>query len=136
MIQAAPTASTASSFDAASLAQLFSVLSHEIRLEILELLAQGEMDVSNIAEVLELSVSAASHHLILLRKAGFVRVERCKTRHVYSLTNRIERSVHQSQVAMVIHTAGAAPVSNSVSGVISSYLQPQDDADHTRRSNA
>lgn len=106
MIQAAPAASTASSFNAASLAQLFSVLSHEIRLEILELLSHGEMDVSSIAEALELPMGAVSHHLVLLRKAGLVRVERCKTRHVYSLTTRVDHSIRKNEITMELYSAG------------------------------
>ncbi len=114
MIRTAPPASPVPCLSAKPLAQLLSVLNHEIRLEILETLAQREQDVSSIADILDLSVRTVSHHLTPLRKAGFVRVIRCKTRHIYCLTRRIECSVEQHQTTMKVHSGGDVSATVSV----------------------
>ncbi len=115
MIRTAPSVSSAPPFKTEPLAELLSVLNHGIRLEILQLLACGEQDVSTIADVLDLSVRAISHHLTPLRKAGLVRATRYKTRHIYALTQRIECSVEQHQITMAVHSGKGVSATLSVS---------------------
>ena len=66
-------------------ATLLSTIGNKNRLHILHLLAGGEMCVGEIAEKLEISQSAVSQHLAILRGEEMVTVRRaCQTRY-YSL---------------------------------------------------
>ena len=106
MIQAASRpASCRPRFNNQALSLLLSVLNHEIRLEILELLAQGAQDVSTIADALDLHVRTVSHHLSPLRRAGLVCSSRDKTRHIYALTQRVICSIDADQVSVDIQSA-------------------------------
>lgn len=58
------------------------------RLELLDLLAQGERDVAALAAVADLGVSTASAHLRTLREANLVTTRRDGTRILYSLAGR------------------------------------------------
>ena len=60
---------------------------HAHRLEILELLAQGERGVESIATVAGLSIANASQHLQLLRRAGLVTSRRSGKQVLYRLTD-------------------------------------------------
>jgi rhodanese-related sulfurtransferase/DNA-binding transcriptional ArsR family regulator len=55
------------------------------RLELLDLLAQGERDVASLAAAADLGVTSASAHLQTLRQANLVRTRRDGTRVVYAL---------------------------------------------------
>ena len=57
-------------------ADLFKILSVDKRIEIIELLKEEPMNVNALAEVLEITQSAVSQHLRVLKSAGFVRDER------------------------------------------------------------
>src|SRR6266545_4512375 len=57
------------------------------RLEILELLAQGEYAVENVAAETGLSVANASQHLQVLRRARLVEVRRAGVRSFYTLAD-------------------------------------------------
>lgn len=70
------------SIAAEQLALMLGVISHPVRLRIIEELRRGELDVHTLQEVLELRQSAVSHHLALLRAHRLV-VERREGRHVY-----------------------------------------------------
>ncbi|MEH3116254.1 MAG: metalloregulator ArsR/SmtB family transcription factor [Methylorubrum populi] len=62
---------------AADAARMLRLLANEKRLLILCLLvAQGEMDVTSLAEAVELSQSALSQHLAKLREDGLVAFRR------------------------------------------------------------
>ena len=65
-----------------SMAELLGVLAHPQRLRIVEELGKGEMDVNSLAQLLEISPSAASQHLAQLR-AHRVVAERRAGRHVW-----------------------------------------------------
>jgi ArsR family transcriptional regulator len=65
-----------------SLADLFGNASDPTRLRILLILLSGEECVCAISEGLDVSVSAVSHQLRLLRAAGLVE-KRKQGRHVY-----------------------------------------------------
>jgi rhodanese-related sulfurtransferase/DNA-binding MarR family transcriptional regulator len=66
----------------AALATLAQALAHEHRLELLDLLAQGERTVDGLAQRTGLSMANASQHLQQLRRAGLVETRR-DGRHVY-----------------------------------------------------
>lgn len=84
--------------------QLFKALSDPTRIKILHLLSEEECSVNHIAEVLELSQSAVSHQLSLLRNLRLVKHRRegttiiysCDDNHVISLLNQaISHCEHQ-----------------------------------------
>jgi ArsR family transcriptional regulator, arsenate/arsenite/antimonite-responsive transcriptional repressor len=58
--------------DAAGAAGLFHALSDPIRIEVLELLANGERCVCDLTEVLDVAQSRLSWHLKTLKDAGLV----------------------------------------------------------------
>ena len=57
-------------------AHILGVLSHETRLNIVLMLAQGQATVSEICEYLQLPQPNVSHHLGILRNTGLVCDER------------------------------------------------------------
>lgn len=65
-----------------SLADLFAHASDPTRLKILLMLQNSELCVCNISDNLEVSVSAVSHQLRILRSGGLVS-RRKQGRHVY-----------------------------------------------------
>jgi rhodanese-related sulfurtransferase/DNA-binding transcriptional ArsR family regulator len=69
------------------LAEVAKALGHGSRLEILELLAQGERSVDSVAERAHLSVANASQHLRLMRRAGVLRSRREGKRILYRLSD-------------------------------------------------
>jgi DNA-binding transcriptional ArsR family regulator len=64
------------------LAELFGVLSHPLRIQIVEELHGGERDVNSLAEILKISQSGVSQHLSLLRAYRLI-VERKQGRNVF-----------------------------------------------------
>jgi rhodanese-related sulfurtransferase/DNA-binding transcriptional ArsR family regulator len=58
------------------------------RLELLDLLAQGERDVASLAAAADLGVTTASAHLQTLRQANLVATRRDRTRVLYRLAGR------------------------------------------------
>jgi rhodanese-related sulfurtransferase len=101
-----PGTAKAALFDAfASVAQ---ALGSGRRIEIVDVLAQGERSVEEIATEIEQSVANTSHHLQLLLRAGLVRSRRQGTRVHYRLaSDRVEdlwaavRKVAERHVAEV-----------------------------------
>lgn len=67
------------------MADIFKVLSDPTRIRILALLAHEEMCVSCIAEALEMTHSAISHQLQLLRSANLVKFTKDGKEVIYSL---------------------------------------------------
>jgi DNA-binding transcriptional ArsR family regulator len=76
---------TGPSCDAERAAAVMGALASPWRIEIVRLLADDELDVTDIAERLDLSVANTSHHLGRLRQAGLVISRRAGTR----ITNRL-----------------------------------------------
>lgn len=70
-----------------ALASVAQALASGRRAEILELLAQGERSVEEIADNIEQSVANTSHHLRTLARAGLVSTRREGTRIVYRLAS-------------------------------------------------
>ena len=67
------------------LSELFKVFGDTTRIRILWALAEGEMCVCDLAELLEMGQSAVSHQLRLLRQARLVRCRREGKSSVYML---------------------------------------------------
>jgi rhodanese-related sulfurtransferase/DNA-binding transcriptional ArsR family regulator len=63
-------------------AEVAKALGHGRRLEVLELLAQGERSVEALAETAGLSIANASQHLRLMRQAGLL-ASRRDGKHIY-----------------------------------------------------
>lgn len=59
-----------------NLADFFSVLGDSTRMQIISVLRMREMNVGDIAATLNLSISAVSHQLKILRQNDFVRTKR------------------------------------------------------------
>ena len=71
----------------ACFAEVAKALGHGSRLEILELLAQGERSVEALAEAAGLPVANASQHLRLMRQAGLLVSRRDGKRILYRLSD-------------------------------------------------
>jgi ArsR family transcriptional regulator len=71
----------------AGFAEVAKALGHGHRLEILELLAQGERSVESLAERAGLSIANASQHLRLMRRAGLLASRRDGKRILYGLSD-------------------------------------------------
>lgn len=69
----------------AAAARVLAVLSHETRLNLVLLLAQGEATVSELCELVGLPQSNVSHHLRILRDAGLVTDRRDRQFVVYGV---------------------------------------------------
>lgn len=67
------------------LARVGKALASGVRLELLDLLAQGPRSVDELARLADQEIANASHHLQVLRGARLVDVERRGTRSVYRL---------------------------------------------------
>jgi rhodanese-related sulfurtransferase len=72
-------------FDA--FASVGAALGHGRRAEIVDVLAQGERSVEQIASEVQQSVASTSHHLRLLAKAGLARSRRDGSRVIYRLAS-------------------------------------------------
>jgi DNA-binding transcriptional ArsR family regulator len=71
-----------------SLAGVFKALSDPTRVKIFNALFNGELCVCDIAEVINLSQSATSHQLRLLREMNLVKYKREGKTVLYSLTDQ------------------------------------------------
>ena len=69
------------------IATLLRSLAHENRLELLEILGQGEWSVEDLARRSSMSVANASQHLQLLRQSGLVESRRLGKHVLYQLTH-------------------------------------------------
>ncbi len=74
---------------AAHLAELFGAFSDTSRVRIIEVLAQAEQNVGNVAEAVGLSQPAVSHHLRALRQLRLVTVRKEGRKVFYSLDEHI-----------------------------------------------
>jgi len=87
---------TAMRAHAGDAAQLLKALANENRLQVLCLLAEGERSVGEINALLDLSQSALSQHLAVLREEGLVVTRREAQTIVYALAD--------GPAAAVMHT--------------------------------
>jgi len=82
--------------------QIFKALADPTRIRILYMLSQEECSVNHLAEVLEISQSAVSHQLSLLRTMRLVKYRRegttmmysCDDSHVISL---LKQAIHHCE---------------------------------------
>ena len=67
--------------------QFLKVMAHESRLRLLGILADGEWQVGELAELLELKEPTISHHLAKMHEIDLVRMRPEGTAHLYSLNS-------------------------------------------------
>ncbi len=72
----------------AEIADMVKSMANSHRLEIIDLLANGEKSVEQIATETRMSVANASQHLQNLKKARLLKTRRVKNFRLYSLTNK------------------------------------------------
>lgn len=87
------------------LARFFSALSDPTRLQIISLLVEpgAELSVQELAERLEMSHSAVSHQLRLLRRLRAVRVHPKGRLRLYSLVDEHVRTLYRDGLDHVLH---------------------------------
>ena len=112
-------------FDA--LAEVAGALSAGRRVEMIDLLAQGERSVDEVAEELGQSIANASHHLRALARAGLVRSRRAGTRIFYRLAGP---DVEELWAAL---RAVAAAQRDDLGRLASDYLGPVEDLETVGR---
>ncbi len=66
-------------------AELFKALAHPARVRVLELLAEGEHSMGELAELSGFELSHLSQHVTLLRRAGIVDSRRVRTTVICAL---------------------------------------------------
>jgi DNA-binding transcriptional ArsR family regulator len=64
---------------------VFTVIAHPVRRQILDTLAHGDKTVTSLAEPFEMTRSAISQHLSILLGSGLVAVEKRGKEHYYQL---------------------------------------------------
>jgi ArsR family transcriptional regulator len=74
----------------ASLAEVAQALGHAHRLELLEMLGQGERSVEELSKRTNLTFANTSRHLQILRRACLVRTQRSGKHVLYSLAADVE----------------------------------------------
>ena len=72
---------------------ILKAMANSNRLKILNLLKQNELNVGNLEKALDLSQSALSQHLAILRKSGIVKTRRSAQIIYYRLENNIVRHI-------------------------------------------
>ena len=91
----------------AAFAEMAGALGSGRRAEIVDLLAQGERSVEEIAEQIGQSVANTSHHLRTLARAGLVTTRREGTRIFYALSSgRVEQMWAAVRAVAEEHAAG------------------------------
>jgi DNA-binding transcriptional ArsR family regulator len=73
----------------------FNAVAEPKRRKVLEVLAQGELDVNALARLLGWPQPMVSNHLGVLRKVGLVRVRRAGRQRVYALNARELEPIYQ-----------------------------------------
>ena len=81
------------------LAGLFLMMSIEVRLAILQLLAKREMSVIAIQEKLQFPQSTTSHHLNMLHRSGLVARRRDRKLTLYYITDLAEHRLGKKSQA-------------------------------------
>lgn len=84
--------------EVAGLSELFKVLGDETRTKIIYLLSEEELCVCDLAEILDMSLPAISHHLRLLKAMRLVRYRREGKQVYYTLDDdHIVNLIRQAQ---------------------------------------
>lgn len=84
------------------LADLFKMFADSTRLRILYVLLDGEKNVSELAEALDMNQSAVSHQLSNLRSAKLIKARRDKKSMYYSLADDHVESIIKIGVEHVL----------------------------------
>lgn len=82
-----------------SVLEVFQALSHPVRLQICQLLMNGQHSVGELCEVLELKQYAVSQQLAVLRKAEIVATKRDARHIIYFLCNDKVRRILRVSIA-------------------------------------
>lgn len=84
------------------LSLFFKAISDKTRIKILYSLSKSNLCVCEIAELLEMSVSAISHQLRVLRQARLVRFEKKGKTVYYSLNDNHVNTVFQNAIEHIL----------------------------------
>lgn len=101
-------------------AEVARVLGNAHRLELLELIAQGERPVERLAELAHLSVANTSQHLQHMRRAGLVQSRRDGKRVLYRLAGGPVLDVVQALQHLAEHNVA------EVQAIIQAYYHERD----------
>lgn len=88
------------------LAEVFKVFGDPTRVKILTALNKHEMCVCDIAVLLNMTVSAISHQLRILRQAGLVKFRKDGRSNYYSLDDNHVESIMNEALEHVAHSGG------------------------------
>ena len=111
----------------AQFAIVAKAIAHEHRLELLELVAQGERSVEALAECSGLSVANASQHLQLLRRAGLVTARRQAKFVLYRLADEAVLTVLAALQKLAERNVG------EVERILRSYFHARDELEPISR---
>jgi DNA-binding transcriptional ArsR family regulator/rhodanese-related sulfurtransferase len=104
----------------AEFAAVAKAIGHEHRLELLELVAQGERSVERLAEITGLSVANVSQHLQHLRRAGLVTARRQAKFVLYNLADTAVLELVASLHVVAEHNV------SEVDRILRSYFHERD----------
>ena len=88
------------------LAEFFKIFGDATRIRILQTLLEGERNVGDLADVLEMSQSAVSHHLRVLRQNDLVKYRKEGKTVFYSLDDEHIRMVLEQGMTHLRHKRG------------------------------
>lgn len=112
----------------ACLAEIAQALGHAHRLELLELLGQGERSVEDLAARTGLSFANTSRHLQILRRARLAEPRRAGKRMLYSLAG-------DEQIVPLLQALGRVGERNAaeIERVMASYFRARDEMEPVSR---
>ncbi len=85
------------------LAKMLKSISNPARLEIIEILSQGEKSVEGIVQATNLTIANASQHLQVLKNNNIVKARKEKQYVYYSLVNDEFLSLYQHVIKYAVH---------------------------------
>lgn len=88
-------------FQSERCADLLKALSEPVRLRIIDVLRHGEKSVGEIAEQLETELVTVSHHLGILKQAGFVSVQRRGRFMVYRVREEVLKQTESAALPTI-----------------------------------
>ncbi len=122
--------------DVATLTEMFHLLGDATRVRILDALGRAELCVSDLAALLELSDSAISHQLRLLRSLRLVRARRDGRMVFYALDDRHVVDLFRQGLEHVSESARAGNgrstlgvQSGRIAGIRREVLKPEEESD-------
>ncbi len=90
--------------EAEDLSQIFKALGDPTRLKIINLLSQGELCVYHISEALDMTQSAISHQLRILRNLRLVKFKKEGKKAIYSLDDSHVFSLFEQGMEHIKHS--------------------------------